>query len=791
MTPASTISDSQVDRALAVFPETAPKQDADTPQTPFPTSLELTREQEELLVEHVLNRCETLESESGRIIQPQGTTPSPDPYTWMGRREMWTLRYYNHVEDRKKVGTIFEHSNLTASLSQRITMQMVARANAYFFPTDPWFSIKPINHDGDTALEERIERHAHWKFNANHLVRTLESANEFAFVRGETVTKTTYDVQAQRYKRRGNALHSGGTLVADEEGNPILDDAVWQPEMVPNPALAMLPPPGAPGVPGQQIPGQPPGQAAPGQPVPGQGPMPGPAPTPEQGGMPGAEAMPPAALAPAPLPPPLPEMVPTGQMVLKSDNVTLLPKDAEWKPGLWPFHVVVSEGARCEIVYFKDFLCPLDVPSVHEADINIHLYSLPVMRIVEMFRREDLAKAGVKDLESMRRAVAMVRAMSSGTEPTSGASQPRGDHGEQGNTAPTNSPNVDLVEAWVRFDVDGDGVQEEVMVVVDRVNRFPVYYDYTANLTIKGRRPFEVIRSRAVDGRWYGIGSMEYFEPEQEFIDLTINRRNFRMSQAGRITWFNPHVTKKGRSQPGSATLEFGKTYELLDGYKGEDLAGYIELPDDSENLMEMLNFYMQLMQLKSGVINAGDQEASGLPSSNTATGINDVAQSGREMFSQYLNCLLVGQEDTLIANTRVTYRNMNKTEIFRFFQGDTAGLDQLTPEEVNHLEFIVSIRLTRQHTEKVLQTSAQASSLVDGFYKKPPLIQEKVKEFYRDSISALGYNNAKKTIEPVPVMALTPGDPNAQGAMGGSQAAANTGAPAAPEPPAPPQPII
>jgi hypothetical protein len=491
------------------------------------------------------------------------------------------------------------------------------------------------------------------------------------------------------------------------------------------------------------------------------------------------------------MPPPVPEKVPTGNLLLKSDNTTLMPQDAEWIEGLWPFRVVTQEGARCDVVYFKDFLCPLSAPTIHEADINIQLYSLPVMRLVEMFRREDLAAAGVKDLESMRRAVAMVRNMAGGSEPTSGASQPRGDHGEEGNTAPPNSPDVELVEAWLRFDVDGDGIQEEIMVVIDRTNRFPVYYDYTANLTIKGRRPFEVIRSRAVDGRWYGIGAMEYFEPEQEFIDLTINRRNFRMSQAGRISWWNPHVTTQGRSQPGVTTLEFGKTYTLLDGYKGEDLAGYIELPDDSENLMEMLNFYMQLMQLKSGVINAGDQEASGLPSSNTATGINDVATSGREMFSQYLNCLMVGQEDTLAANVLVTYRNMNKPEIFRFFQGDTAGLDSLTPEEVKHLDFIVTINLTRQHTEKVLQTSAQASQLVKDFYVQPPIIQMNVKEFYREGISALGYNSANRIIETVPIMSGVPADPNAQGAMGGSQAAANTGAPAAPEPAAPPQPII
>ena len=723
--------DNQVDRAVEGVP--AAPLDGTQPQTPFPTSLVLTREQEEALVEHVLARCVTLEGEMGRVIQPAGMAPVPDRNTWMGRRELWTLRYYNHVADRATRGTIFEHSNLTASLSQRITMQMVARANAFYFATDPWFACKPVNHDGDTELEERIDRHLRWKMDAQNLTRTLESAVEFAFVRGEAVTKTTYQVRGQRYKKQGRALFDGatGSMVPDGDGNPIFEHAAWVPEMAP---------------------GQPPEASA------------------EMVAMGGA--------APAEAP-----LVETGAEVLKADGVTRKPANPVWQDGLWPVRTTISEGAQCDVVYFKDFLWPLDAPSIHEADICIHLYSLPVMRLVEMFQRDDLKAAGATDLETMQKAVEMVRQMSSGSALQSGAKTPRGDHAEQGNTAPANSPDTNIVEAWVLFDVDGDGIQEEVMIAIDRANRFPVFYDYTANLDSTGRRPFELIRARAVDGRAYGIGAMEYLEPEQEFVDLTINRRNFRMSQAGMVTFWAPHMTMEGRAQP-QLKLNHGGTYTLADGFKAEEALVYVRLPDDSGNLMEMLNFYMQLMQLKSGVINAGDQEASGLPSSNTATGINDVAKSGQEMFAQYLSSLRRGVADTLLANVMATYRNMNRAEIFRYFQGDTAGLDSLEPDEVRHLKFMVTILLTRQRTESVLQTSAQASALLKDFYAQPPIIQTNAVEFYREALAALGYNNARTVIAPVPVSNTAPGTPSAQGGIGAAQGGANTGAPAAPPAP-------
>lgn len=730
--------DSQVEKALDQFPETPPPDRPDTPQTPFPTSLVLTREQEEALVDHVLNRKATLVRDMGRVIQPQGSIPRPDPNTWMGRRELWTLRYYNHVEDRAQKGTIYEHSNLTASLSQRVTMQMIARANNFFFATEPWFACRPTNHNGDSAeLEERIDRYLHWKFRTNNLVRTLESANEYAFVRGETVTKTTYETRAQRYKKKGNALmaEDGKGFFPDSKGNPIFDNAVWIPEMAPAP-------------------------------------------------LPSAEDIAMGGAAPVQAP-----MQPTGREVLKSDGVTIKPENPVYQAGLWPCHTITYKGSRCDVVYFKDFLCPLDAPTVHEADINIHLYSLPVMNIVEMFCRDDLRRAGAKDLESLQRAVAMVRQMNTGNNlPQSALDQPRSDHGEHGNTVPMNSPDTNIVEAWVRFDVDGDGIQEEVMIAIDELTRFPIYYDYTANVTTTGRRPFEVVRPRAVDGRWYGIGSMEYFEPEQEFIDLTINRRNFRMSQAGIVTFWAPHMTLEGRAQP-RLQLNHGKTYTLADGFKAEEALSYVQLPDDSENLMEMLNFYMQLMQLKSGVINAGDQEASGLPTSNTATGINDVQKSGQEMFSQYLSSLAVGQTDTLMQNVQTTFANMDAPEVFRFLQGNTAGLDSLQPEEVKDLNFIVTILLTRQKTEQTLQTSAQASNLVKDYYAQPPVIQQNVTGFYQEGLMALGYNDAKTIIHPAPISNVAPGDPNAQGQIGAGQANANTGAPVAPEPAAPAQP--
>lgn len=723
---------SQTDRALDVLEEekntiatetreagelTTTTADPNDAQTPFPTALVLTREKEDELVQFALKYLDDLETQMGRVVMPSigGQTPVPDETTFFGKRELHTMRYYNNVQDRpyRTAGdSIWKHSNITASLSQRITMQMIARANNFYFGTDPWFAIHFVGTE-DKALSERVDRHSKWKFNITALKDTMLLATEFAFVRGEAVVKTIHQVKERYYKKRGGALHDGATgmPVMDGKGNYIFAGAAWVEEMVPDQnALALM----------------------------------------QQQAMAAGQPMEPA-LAP---------MIPTGRRVLKKDKTIYQPAPGPdgkliYKEGLWPMKRTVFEGPESRLVYYKDFLCPLDAPDIHEAELIAHLYDLPVMNIIEMFRRQDLATLGAgESLEAMRNAVDAIRQLSgAGTDPKSGDRQNRPGSGEQGNSASEENQLAEVAECYLRYDADGDGIAEEIMIVLDRANRFPLFYDYTDNVCVNGRRPFEVIRGKTIDGRWWGMGSMEYFQPEQEFIDLMVNRKNFRMSAAGRITFWNPNATMEGRANP-RLRLNHGGTYTLVDGFKPEDAAGYVTLPEEGADLMDFINFFMQLMQLKSGIINAGDQKASGMPTSETATGVNNVEKSGQEMFAQWLTSLEPGHRGVLLSNIRVLYANLQQPELYRFFDtgANMQASDILTPEDVADLEFDVEILLTRVRTEQVLQMSAEARALVVEFYTTlPPIAQTASAVMYRDSLKALGYNNAEDIIQPLP----------------------------------------
>lgn len=779
-----TATDTQVARATDVLETQIQPADAERspdpnePQTPFPTSLILNREQEDIMVEYALQYLEQLETEMGRVIYASDTTAVPDSQTWMGRREIWTMRYYNHVADRAvREGGIYRHSNLTASLSQRTTMQMVARANNYFFGTEPWYAANFVGTE-DRKKAEKVDRHSKHKFQITGLRNVLEQADEFAFVRGEAVIKSTYKTDDRVFKRKGKVLHDGATgqIVLDTKGNPIFEGSKWDDEVMPvQPTIAAPPAEAAPAAPANVVPMNP-----------------------ADGAQPGTEQPPAAPAAPMP-----PAVMPTGRKFLRRDSRVFLPAVPLFKDGLWEVKQRLFEGPEANLVFYKDFLCPLNARDIDSAPLIAHLYDMPVMKVIQTFRRQDLATRGAKDTySSLKKAIDHIRLMQGGgVEPTSGADQPRGDHHEEGNRATPDNPNAEIAEVYLTFDADGDGMPEEIMLVLDRKNRFPLFYDYLDNVTPRGKRPFNVVRGKAIDSRWWGMGSMEYFQPEQEFIDLQVNRKNFRQSAAGRVTFWNPACTIEGATNP-HLKLNDGFTYRLREGYKAEDALAYVTLPEDTDDLMEFLEFWMQLMQLKSGIINAGDQEASGMPTSETATGIRNVEKSGQEMFAQWLTCLEPGHKGVLLQQIELLYSYISEPELYRFFntRANAYESDTLSPDEVAELEYDVTILLTRVKSEQVLAVSAEARALIIEFYMTVmPLIQPIVAPFYRDSLKALGIPNADELIipqdpllMPPPPGAAAPGAPMVSDGSAQAQAAPGTkglSVPAAPTP-KPSQPV-
>jgi hypothetical protein len=88
-----------------------------------------------------------------------------------------------------------------------------------------------------------------------------------------------------------------------------------------------------------------------------------------------------------------------------------------------------------------------------------------------------------------------------------------------------------------------------------------------------------------------------------------------------------------------------------------------------------------------------------------------------------------------------------------------------LTPDQVRVMDLDVSLLLTRSKSEQVLESSVQAANLVVQFYNLPPMVQERVKTLYVQSLKALQVEQAEDIIMPLPPAPTLPdGSPLPEG---------------------------
>lgn len=692
-----------------IDPATGEKQ----PRVPFQSSYRLNAEQEERLVEHALRRLDELEKELGRdrVLQAnwyervEGVADMAHE-TFMGRRARFEAVYENKMDWRPFIyGGIFLKSNLVVQLARRICRQMVARATNYFFATDPWCEASPEGVE-DIPLAERIERYTQYKLRRLGSKRAMEKAVKQAFIRGECVVKTNYAV-------RDSLFEVAVRVLVDEENAPILDASgefiletdPWERSLIEDAASGT--------------------------------------------------------------------MQPVGPEVLARDGVTPKPAAPVYVEKLVTRRQVNFEGAEALPIYYKDFLCPLTAPDEQQADIVAHLYDKPVMELVDLYvKRGMLTATNEERMAAVRKTIQLIRELTNNSgEAKSGLNQVgRDDEGaDQGTGADTREPVAEVAECYLTYDANGDGILENIMLVVDRKNRVPLFYDYTANVTPDGTRPFDVVRVNEVDGRWYGIGCIEMFEPSQQIVDLMVNRWNLSQSSAGRVDFWRPDLTVEGDSDP-NLKLNWGSTYTLKPGASAEEALASVYLNDAKfEHLQAMFEFFMQAAMNESGVQHANDAGLVGMDTTKLATGIRNIEKSGQELFAPFLSDLEPGLEAILNRIISVLFANLNRAEVFTYFEGDTRGVDKITPEEVQNLKMHVSMLLTRYKGEQQFAQMVEMSAVVERFYTLLPEVQMRVAPFYRQMLKALDAKiNADEIIAPLPIM--TPPSGGAPGA-GGSAA--------------------
>ena len=690
--------------------------DGISPRMPFPTSYVLNRDQEESLCTHAMRRLEEMERESGRDICGNGQWWGDDSIqvnqgeneglhrgakTWMGKRQVFDKHYKNDVGYRSGLLGGIFAESNLAAPIARRVTRQMTARAVNYF-----FGTDPwfaVYPVGimDKDRADKADRYLRWKMDQAKLRRTEELAIERAFVLGESVVKTSW-------VNRGQIYRTNAAVLVDEQGKDVLGadgDYILEDDLWIAESVT---------------------DPATGQPV------------------------------------------QSGLMVLKRDGQTPQPPVLTFVPKLITRRITHYKGPEAKVVNFMDFLCPLEAASIQLADCVAHLYDKPLMELADEWQKEIAANATGEDRQrAMRKSVDLLRQLSRGSGETSTAQNSNAvdDSINGASRGTTTVPIIEIVEFHLRYDSDGDGILEDVMLIMDRKSRMPIFYDYEANITPDGLRPFSCTRVNEVQGRWYGMGSMEQFESSQQIIDLLINRYNFSQSSSGKQVFFNPACTLEGRRNP-NLLLNSGVTLTLAPGKTAQEALSVIYLEENKgENLMELAEFFMQLMMNESGVANANDGQVSGMDSTKLATGIRNVEKSGQEVFSLHLGHLEPGVAEPLDKMCKLVFANLDQMEVYRYFEdgeiggeGGSGELRQINPGDIANMEIDTRVLLTRYRGEQILESYTRGWEIVEKFYGQPYEVQVQTAEMARSMLKAMQIANADKIIVPVQVPVAPPG---------------------------------
>jgi hypothetical protein len=462
------------------------------------------------------------------------------------------------------------------------------------------------------------------------------------------------------------------------------------------------------------------------------------------------------------------EMVVSDLVVLKRDGKTPQPTEMIWQEKLITRRITHYKGPEAKVIHFMDFLCPLDAPTIQEADCVVHLYDMPLMTLADQWKKSAAASATAEErVEATRKATELLRRLSSGGgQTTSGQNSDAVDNSTKAGGRDTRTqPLVKVAEFNLTYDIDGEGLRN-VILIVDRESSTPIFYDFDANITADGLRPYSCERVNEIPGRWYGMGAMEMMNPSQQIIDLWMNRKNKAVSSAARVDFWRPQNTVEGQANS-NLEINWGGTYTPKGNLKAADCLESVYLTDNiGEKLMELIEFVMQLMMNESGIANANDGNVSGMDSTKLATGIRNIEKSGQELFSLFLGHLEPGITDALSKMVKLLFSRLDEIEVYRYFeQGEAGGegadgMQEINPGDISQLEIDVQILLTRYRGEQVVESNLKAWDVVMKYFDPTvtPEVQERIAPLAQDILKAYQIQNAGDIIRPL-----------AQPAMGGN----------------------
>ncbi len=393
--------------------------------------------------------------------------------------------------------------------------------------------------------------------------------------------------------------------------------------------------------------------------------------------------------------------------------------------------MVHYDGAESVVVDFRDFGCPLKVNSIHEADINFHLYH----RTPEQLGYDYGDVEQAMDYFGWR------------AELRVGATQPIEIRGEKEEPRSQVLGSILIAEVYIRCDADEDGQEEEIMLILDVDNHRAIFYDYLGNLMSK--RPFAVIPGiEKVAGRWYGIGVFSKMAHPEMYSDAQLNRINKKDSRVASATFrYRQAVTQWKDGAP--AVLGTDQIFDIEPTWDPSKPPIFrVDLMENAELGMELMREMRQASDNEFGVQSAAAASTLDQNRSDTATGINDTRRDTDLLSKDQEYDQARAIEKVLDQAVEMELSNMDETVVA--YSKDGSELATLNRSEIRCLERQVKLLLTKSRSAAMLMSNQAARAAWLQYMRLSPREQYFGRSFYLNELKMLECDDADEILPEV-----------------------------------------
>jgi hypothetical protein len=239
-------------------------------------------------------------------------------------------------------------------------------------------------------------------------------------------------------------------------------------------------------------------------------------------------------------------------------------------------------------------------------------------------------------------------------------------------------PIIQVCEVSYDYDCFEDGIVRRLWLVLLPEFNQCLFADFRANVSPRAAKPLHLVTVNQVKHRAYGKGLHETYEKMANVADgllCSILYKNKINSDPTKI--WNPDRTNEGAANP-TLIIEPGRTYSIKGSqWSPKDILACVEVPDLDDRTWKLMELFMQLIQVDSGVTNANQGDMTDLPSNTTATGVNSMLESSSVLHQYVLEEIRDSLTPHLGYALELIYKMQDRNETFDYLEQDEPSSGQ------------------------------------------------------------------------------------------------------------------